>query len=58
MTLKLTPIRLVEADSNWIDEFVQEDSNSFETRSNFIRVAIKDLIKKEKTNGSTKEDDR
>jgi len=51
--LKLTPIRLVETDSNWIDAFVKQDTNPFETRSNFIRIAIKNQIKKEQIDGAT-----
>ena len=52
---KLTPIRLDVKDTEWVDEFVKVSSNPYESRSNFIRVAIKTLIKKEKADGCTQE---
>jgi Arc/MetJ-type ribon-helix-helix transcriptional regulator len=51
--LKFTPVRLEQADVQWVDNFVKKQSNPYESRSNFIRVAIKKLIKQEEENGST-----
>jgi len=53
MPKKLTPIRLEQADLDWMDSFVKATSNVFESRSNFIRVAITQSINREKENGST-----
>lgn len=53
MPKKLTPIRLEQADLDWMDNFVKSRTNTFESRSNFIRVAITQSINREKENGST-----
>lgn len=46
--LKLTPIRLDDGDTKWIDRHVKRPETTLETRSNFIRVAIREKIQKEK----------